>query len=107
LDFVALARHADDDVSDPGPGVEPGAERVEHAIVRGQGTAGEAERRHEEAAALVEHSYWITWSARSSSDCGIVRPSALAVLRLMTSSNLVGRSMGKSPGLAPFRIRSM
>src|SRR5262245_29689792 len=29
-------------------------------------------------------------SARSSSVCGIVRPSALAVLRLTTSSNLVG-----------------
>ena len=24
--------------------------------------------------------YWITWSARSSTDCGIVRPSAFAVL---------------------------
>src|SRR2546428_10441148 len=30
--------------------------------------------------------YSITSSARSSSDCGIVSPSALAVLRLMTSS---------------------
>jgi hypothetical protein len=29
---VALARHADGDVSDPGPGVEPGAERVERAV---------------------------------------------------------------------------
>src|SRR5437879_3148404 len=31
--------------------------------------------------------HWITSSARSSSDCGIVSRSALAVLRLMTSSN--------------------
>src|SRR6267143_5330957 len=46
----------------------------------------------------------ITSSALSSSDCGIVRPSALAVLRLMTSSNLEGRSIGRSPGLAPSRI---
>src|SRR5262245_4523301 len=30
--------------------------------------------------------YSITWSARSSRDGGIVRPSALAVLRLITSS---------------------
>jgi hypothetical protein len=30
-----------------------------------------------------------------------VRPSALAVFRLMTSSNLVGCSTGRSPGLAP------
>jgi hypothetical protein len=32
-----------------------------------------------------------------------VRPSALAVLRLMTSSNFVGCSTGRSPGLAPFQ----
>jgi len=34
--------------------------------------------------------YSITSSARASSDGGIVSPSALAVLRLMTSSNFVG-----------------
>src|SRR5262249_7765101 len=50
-------------------------------------------------------SYSITWSARTSTDCGIVRPSALAVLRLMTSSNRVGRSIGISAGLDPFRTR--
>src|SRR5262249_24465814 len=32
--------------------------------------------------------YWITSSARSNNDCGI-RPRAFAVLRLITSSNLV------------------
>ena len=32
--------------------------------------------------------YSITSSARAISDCGTVRPSALAVFRLMTSSNL-------------------
>jgi hypothetical protein len=37
---------------------------------------------------------------------GTVSPSALAVLRLITSSNLVGCSTGRSPGLAPFRILS-
>ncbi len=36
----------------------------------------------------------------------MVRPSALAVLRLMTSSNFVGCSTGRSAGLAPFRILS-
>src|SRR5262249_31797067 len=50
--------------------------------------------------------YWITSSARSSSDCGMVSPSALAVLRLITSSNLVRCSTGKSAGLAPRRILS-
>src|SRR5207302_1871277 len=46
----------------------------------------------------------ITSSARASSVRGTVRPSALAVLRLMTSSNLVGCCTGRSAGLAPFRI---
>ena len=53
----------------------------------------------------VEH-YSITSSARASSAGGMVSPSAFAVLRLMTSSNLVGCSTGKSAGLAPLRILS-
>src|SRR5262245_48499223 len=48
----------------------------------------------------------ITSSARSRIDSGIVMPSALAVLRLTTSSNFVGCSTGRSPGFAPFRILS-
>lgn len=47
-----------------------------------------------------------TSSARASTDCGIVTPSAFAVLRLMSSSNLVGCSTGRSAGLTPFRILS-
>ena len=43
--------------------------------------------------------YWITSSARSSSDGGIVKPSALAVLRLITNSNFVGCSIERSAGL--------
>jgi hypothetical protein len=54
--------------------------------------------------AAVPHS--MTWSARPSTDGGIVRPSAFAVLRLMTSSNFVGCSTGNSPGFAPLRILS-
>src|SRR5207244_4092598 len=50
LKIEALARHADGDVSDPGPGIEPHAERVQRAIVRGHGAPGEAERRDEESA---------------------------------------------------------
>src|SRR5262249_43160088 len=48
--------------------------------------------------------YWITSSARSSSEGATVRPSAFAVLRLTMNSNFVGRSMGRSAGLAPLRI---
>src|SRR5439155_24578797 len=38
---------------------------------------------------------------------GIVIFRARAVLRLITSSNLLARSIGKSAGFAPFRILSM
>src|SRR5215468_5292220 len=50
--------------------------------------------------------YCMTSSARSSRDGGIVSPRAFAVLRLITSSNFVGCSTGRSAGLAPFRILS-
>jgi hypothetical protein len=53
---------------------------------------------------VVHHS--MIWSARRSTDCGIVNPSALAVLRLMTSSNFVACCTGRSAGFAPFRILS-
>jgi hypothetical protein len=52
------------------------------------------------------HHYWMTLSARSNNDDGTVSPIALAVLRLTTSSKFDGCSMGKSPGLLPFRILS-
>src|SRR5262249_6803473 len=48
----------------------------------------------------------ITSSARPSSGSGTVSPSALAVLRLMTSVYLSGCWIGGSPGLAPLRMRS-
>src|SRR5258706_3337454 len=48
----------------------------------------------------------ITSSARTSKDGGTVRPSALPVLRLITSSYLVGCSTGRSEGLVPLRILS-
>src|SRR6266478_1748438 len=48
----------------------------------------------------------ITSSARASNVGGISRPSNLAAVRLMMSSNLVGCSTGMSPGFAPRRILS-
>src|SRR5262249_48910801 len=48
----------------------------------------------------------ITSSARASTPCGTLRPSALAVLRLITSSYLVGACTGMSAGLAPPSIRA-
>jgi hypothetical protein len=55
--------------------------------------------------AAIHHS--ITLSARCRSDCGSSAPNALAVLRLITNSNFVGCSTGRSAGLVPLRIRSM
>ena len=46
------------------------------------------------------HLYSITSSARASTDGGTARPRALAVLRLISSSNLVVCRTGKSAGLA-------
>jgi hypothetical protein len=60
-----------------------------------------AEQRDE----LAPSHYSITSSARASSVGGTSRPSALAVLRLMTSSNLVGCATGRSPGFSPLRMR--
>src|ERR1019366_10168967 len=48
-------------------------------------------------------SHSITSSARAISVGGTVRPRAFAVLRLMTSSNLVGCWTGKSAGFSPLR----
>src|SRR6266545_788500 len=48
----------------------------------------------------------ITSSARASSVGGTSRPSVFAVLRLMTSSILVGACTGKSAGFSPLKIRS-
>src|SRR5215813_8119729 len=48
----------------------------------------------------------ITLSAHIKTFEGIATPSLLAVFRLITSSNFVGCSTGKSAGLAPLRILS-
>src|SRR5262249_12471341 len=68
---------------------------------RGRRRRRAAEQRDELAAF---HS--ITSSARASRRSGTVRPSAFAVLRLITSSYLVGACTGRSPGLSPLRMRS-
>jgi hypothetical protein len=50
--------------------------------------------------------YSITSSASASTRSGTLRRRALAVLRLMTSSNFVGCSTGMSAGFAPWRTLS-
>src|SRR6266702_863239 len=54
--------------------------------------------RHRQGAVVV-HS--MTSSACANSAGGTMRPSAVAVLRLMTNSNFVGCSTGKPAGLVP------
>src|SRR5262249_23832091 len=61
-----------------------------------------AEQRDE----LAPPDHSITSSARASSVSGTVRPSALAVLMLITSSNLVGACTGRSAGFSPLSMRS-
>jgi hypothetical protein len=81
----------------------PGAmsELPPQADLRTSSLAGlkSANRRHS-----AIHS--ITSSARASIVGGTVRPNAFAVVRLMTRSNLVGCSTGRSAGFAPRRILS-
>src|SRR5262249_13372362 len=48
----------------------------------------------------------ITSSARAINAGEMVRPSALAVLRLITKSNFVGSSTGRSPGFSPLSMRA-
>src|SRR5262249_9554108 len=65
-----------------------------------------AAKQRNELAPLHLRDHSITSSARASSVSGTVRPSAFAVFRLISSSNLTGAGTGSSLGLAPRRIRS-
>src|SRR5262249_30477867 len=60
-----------------------------------------AEQRDE----LTPSHHSITSSAVESSVGGTARPSILAVQALMTNSNLVDCTTGKSAGFAPLRMR--
>src|SRR3974390_1753427 len=82
------------------------ADHRHHGLLRVRGERPRGCRTKEKRDELAPpHS--ITSSAVTSSDGGIVSPSALAVLRLIMSSYLVGCWTGNSVGLVPLRIRSM
>ena len=66
-------------------------------------TCTEADREQMQQRGVQNCGYSITSSARASSVGGKSRPSGFAVLRLMTSSNLVGCWTGRSAGFAPRR----
>src|SRR5262249_27164208 len=93
--------------ADAGPGVQPGAQGPESAIVRGHGATGEADRCPEGVGrvgrARVTRSPGPLAPAPTA---GSSEPTPWPVLRLITSSSLVGCSTGRSAGLAPLRMRS-
>src|SRR5262245_26317107 len=62
-------------------------------------------RAAEQCDELAPSHHSITSSAVICMINGTVRPNALAALRLITSSNLVGSMTGRSSGLAPLRTR--
>ena len=78
----------------------PHSNRYRPSTQRRRAAAGTARL----AQAVTSHSS--SRSARKRVAFESVRPSALAVFMLITNSNLVGRSIGISPGLAPLRILS-
>ena len=57
-------------------------------------------------AAKELNTYSMTLSARASSVGEMTIPSAFAVLRFITNSNLVGCETGRSAGFRPFKIKS-
>src|SRR5262245_36256996 len=65
-----------------------------------------AAEERDEVAALHLRGHSMTSSARASSCGGTSMPSAFAVLRLITSSYLVGACTGRSAGFSPLRMRS-
>ena len=110
-----------------GPASTPaltGAEAMAHRVLRGeplstgkrsQGYHGgtnlaqvgkKADRANVAVRASVLTGHRITSSAWKRIVGGMVRPSTLAVLRLMTSANRMGCSTGRSAGFAPLRMRS-
>src|SRR5262249_32981072 len=62
---------------------------------------GHSDKRHQ-----LSPLHSITSSARARSDGGMVRPSTLAGLRLVSNSNLSFCWTGRSAGLAPLSILS-
>src|SRR5262249_62171144 len=75
------------------------------ALLRPRRNRPRRRRAAEEGDELAATDHSITSSAIAITPGGIVRPSALAVLWLITSSNLVECTTGRSTIFAPLRIR--
>src|SRR5262244_3810594 len=81
-----------------------GAEERDARLLRTRRERSRRRASEERDEVATVHSMISLASRRNGS--GIARPSAFAVLRFTTSSNLVGNWTGRSPGLAPLRMRS-
>src|ERR1700736_6130098 len=74
---------------------------TQHSLPSGRYSLLGPDFHRQDRTSFAWRTYSITSSASASRFAGIFRPSALAVVRLMTRSNLVGCSTGISAGLAP------
>ena len=85
--------------------------KVRVADNNGPRTAAPATKMTSGASATIEKrdefspGHSMTSSASASRVGGTSRSSVLAVLRLITKSNLVGCTIGRSAGFSPFRMR--
>src|SRR5262249_61585386 len=85
-----------------------GAEEPDHRhrwLLRARHERPRRRRTPEQRDELAPVHHSITSSARASSVAGTSRPNALAVLRLIVSTYLVGACTGRSAGFVPLSIR--
>src|SRR5262249_42427488 len=105
-DFVQPLHQGGDRLADHrrrGPAKEPDSwqlRRLLRARRERPGSRRAAEQRDERAP-----SHSITSSASNCIELGTARPSAFAVLKLITNSNLVDRCTGRSAGFSPLKTR--
>src|SRR5262249_10455721 len=104
LDVTKIAEPSSQRLNEVGETGRREIAKTHHALLRA--------RRERPSCCAAEHCdelaplHSITSSASASSRSGTLRPSAFAVFRLITSSNLVGCWTGRSDALAPLRILS-
>ena len=79
---------------------------TQHSLPSGRYSLLGPDFHRQDRTSFAWRTHSITSSARASSDGATSRPSALAVLWLMTNSTFVGCSIGKSEGLVPLKILS-
>src|SRR5207248_6317060 len=82
--------------------LEVDEDRLPLLRTRSQRPSGSRATNQRDELAAGDHS--ITSSASNCNELGTSMPSALAVCRLMTNSNLVDCKTGRSAGFAPLRI---